>query len=232
MELKVDKLNTSNNFFIKETNKKEYIKEIIEKVSKDEDEDNKKRKKKSQIFQSRLNDYDSNLLENSSYKNLDNGILKLEVNIEKLEKKLGSLNSEINVFEGLDSDIQLTDLKYKRDMLETRLEQLNKEYEENSFSNKFSSKFSNFYETVSRGNFFEACADFLSRNILSKFSEKYRDAMIVKDSVMSLNKINSSVDELINMQAPYGENDEKYKKLTSLINRANYLHSRILAKKR
>lgn len=49
----------------------------------------------------------------------------------------------------------------------------------------------------------------------------------MKDSLEKLSSINSSVDELVTMQVPYGEMEKRYEKLTAYLNKANSIHSEI-----
>ena len=75
------------------------------------------------------------------------------------------------------------------------------------------------------------CAEFIQRYILPKCSQKFRDSIAVKDALNSLHNINSKVDELIKIKAPYGETETRYEQLTAFINKANYLQSKIIKKK-
>jgi len=47
------------------------------------------------------------------------------------------------------------------------------------------------------------------------------------DSLERLTEINKSVDELIEMNVPYGEKKENYEKLTQYLAQANQIHSQI-----
>lgn len=49
----------------------------------------------------------------------------------------------------------------------------------------------------------------------------------IKDTLNRLNKINSSVDELVNLKVPFGEQQKRYEILSNRLIRANYLHSQI-----
>lgn len=49
----------------------------------------------------------------------------------------------------------------------------------------------------------------------------------IKDTLSRLNKINSSVDELVNLKVPFGEQQKRYEILSNRLIRANYLHSQI-----
>ena len=50
----------------------------------------------------------------------------------------------------------------------------------------------------------------------------------LKKSLDKLENINKSVDELIAMNIPYGENNDKYRQLSSYIIKANSIQSEIV----
>lgn len=64
----------------------------------------------------------------------------------------------------------------------------------------------------------------------SKTARKFK-AMLhffkVKDTLNRLNKINQSVDELVNLKVPFGEQDKRYEVLANRLIRANHLHTEI-----
>jgi hypothetical protein len=47
------------------------------------------------------------------------------------------------------------------------------------------------------------------------------------DSLEQLSQISKSVDELVDMNVPYGEKGQSYEKLTEYLNQANLIHSKI-----
>ena len=49
----------------------------------------------------------------------------------------------------------------------------------------------------------------------------------IKDTLSRLNKINSSVDERVNLKVPFGGQQKRYEILSNRLIRANYLHSQI-----
>ena len=48
-----------------------------------------------------------------------------------------------------------------------------------------------------------------------------------KAKAIKLETLNKNVDELVTMQMPYGEADERYDRLTNYLNRANVIHFQI-----
>ncbi len=49
----------------------------------------------------------------------------------------------------------------------------------------------------------------------------------MKEALENLSSINTSVDELVNLQIPYGKKIERYEKLTAYLNKANVIHAQI-----
>ena len=68
---------------------------------------------------------------------------------------------------------------------------------------------------------------FISRQILARLSKKINSVVTLSDSLEQLSQISRSVDELVDMNVPYGEKVENYEKLTEYLNQANIIHSKI-----
>ena len=58
-------------------------------------------------------------------------------------------------------------------------------------------------------------------------SGKFASVQELKQSLNKLENINKSVDELMTLQTPYGEADEKYDQLSKYITRANTIQAKI-----
>jgi len=197
--------------------------------SSNSDKENKKREDEKPSKSSRINDYDSNLLENSAYQAIPDESFKTEYKIEVLEETLDKINNEIITLEGLGYDIQISDLKYRKQKLEQELAELNAQYSDLDLSAKLSSRISTVVNIASKGkkNLLSAMKDKFSQNILPKVSKKISYAQKMKEALNNLTKINENVDELVKMQAPFGENITRYEKLTGYLNRANIIHAQI-----
>lgn len=228
--MEIIKINPKENIFTKPVSEPQKQEKFSE--NNKENKKNKKHAEKEHTEISRLNDYDSNILEEYAYKDLTDEVFKLECAISMLEKKLEMINSEIQTLEALNAHVKLRDLRFKRDLIEAELSQKRKEYENLSFSAGVSYHLSKFISRLFKGNIIHACAEFIFRYILPLCSKSFRDSVMVKDALTSLNNINSRVDELIKMESPYGEIDEKYEKLTAFLNKANYLHAKIISVKK
>lgn len=176
-----------------------------------------------------LNDYDSTILENNAYQSIPDEMFKLEHKISMLEESLSKLNNEIETLESLGYNVQVYNLKNRRQNLEQELEELNKKYSELGFSAKISSKIASAVHSTSNNkhNIFSNAGTFIAKNILSKLSKKFDYSQSIGDALSNLSNINSSVNELIQMQTPYGENINRYEKLTAYLNKANSIHAQI-----
>ena len=64
-------------------------------------------------------------------------------------------------------------------------------------------------------------AEFISNKILSKISKRFNSGQDLKLAVNKLETINRNVNELVSLQAPYGEAEEKYDQLTKYLTKAN-----------
>lgn len=177
----------------------------------------------------RLNDYDSNILENNAYQDIDDEMFKMEHKIDILESTLEKLDSEIETLENLNYDIQVPALKKRKQKIEQELEEIKKKYSQLGFSAKISGQIASVVSFTSnkKNNVFSATGKFLSKNVLAKISKKFGCSQNIKEALNSLSDINLSVDELIKLQAPHGEVLDRYDKLTAYLNNANVIHSRI-----
>lgn len=191
-------------------------------------ESEKQPKRQSSLPSHRINDYDSNILENNAYQAISDEIFKTEHKINLAEQLLGKLNTEIETLESLGYDIQVYHLKERRKKVEQELIDLNQKYSELGLSAKISGQIAAAVNISKRKiNIFSIIRMFFSRKILSRISKKFNYKQTISDALENLSSINENIDELINIQAPYGENINRYEKLTAYFNKANILHSQI-----
>lgn len=76
----------------------------------------------------RLNDIDQNILNNNSFKDLDDKTLKLECLIAEKEEALDALNSKIKGAELLGKLLDVMDLKIQAKQLENEITELKDQY--------------------------------------------------------------------------------------------------------
>lgn len=177
----------------------------------------------------RLNDFDSNILESNAYQAIPDEMFKMEHKIGLLEESLAKLNNEISTLESFSYAIQVFELKNRRTKIEQELQDLKLQYSNMSLSAKISGQVVSAvaFASNAKSNTFSRLKNFLSKKVLAKMSKKFNCSQQMKEALDSLSDINLSVDELIQMQAPYGETINRYEKLTAYLNKANLIHSKI-----
>ena len=178
-------------------------------------------------FGARLNGYDVNMI-NEIAEPADDDVVKLGVEINKREETIEELRTKIAATERLGRLPEVINLKIKEKDLEREISELKTLYAQKKSLSKPALK----HKLKKRTDMpvIRAIQRFISRKILAKLSKKFNSIMMLSDSLEMLSGINRSVDELIEMKIPYGENLENYQKLTSYLYKANKIHSQILKK--
>ena len=175
-------------------------------------------------FNKRLNDYDLNILNDNSFKDLDDKTLKLECLIAEKEEALENLNNKIKVAEILGKLLDIMNLKIQAKQIENELAELKEQYSKRNITEKITDAVISKKPKLSP---IRRLARFVSRNIIAKMSKKVKSILDLSDSLDVLTSINENVDELIAMKIPYGETKANYEKLTNYLYRANKIHSEI-----
>lgn len=178
-------------------------------------------------FGARLNGYDVNMI-NEIAEPADDDVVKLGVEINKREEAIEELRTKIAATERLGRLPEVINLKIKEKELEREISELKTIFAQKKSLSKPALK----HKLKKRTDMpvIRAIQRFISRKILAKLSKKFNSIMMLSDSLEMLSGINRSVDELIEMKIPYGENLENYQKLTSYLYKANKIHSQILKK--
>ena len=178
-------------------------------------------------FATRLNGYDNNLMRNiTSDENLDDEVVRLGVEISKREELLEETRDKIVITERLGKLPEVLNLKIKEKEIERDLASLKSEYSKRKSLEK--PVLEKQLKKQVDMPVIRAIQRFISRKILAKLSKKFNSIMVLGDSLEMLSGINRSVDELIDMKVPYGENMDNYQRLTSYLYKANKIHSQIL----
>lgn len=177
-------------------------------------------------FNKRLNDYDLNILNDNSFKDLDDKTLKLEYLIAEKEEALDALNSKIKGTELLGKLLDVMDLKIRAKQIENELAELKEEYSKRNITEKISDAITSKKQKTKLSPI-HRLARFVSRKIIAKLSKKFKSILDLSDSLETLESINENVDELIAMKVPYGETKANYEKLTNYLYHANKIHAQI-----
>jgi len=183
----------------------------------------------------RLNALDSTLLENNAYKDIDNEDFKTEYKIEKLENELKIIDKQIKTAKSLNDQTKIDMLTMKKHSIENELSNLHSTYTGGDVSRKLSNGITTIMSPRKNlgENIIDKTAEFISDKILSKISKRFNSGQDLKLAVNKLETINRNVNELVSLQAPYGEAEEKYDQLTKYLTKANtiqYQVSRELSK--
>lgn len=175
----------------------------------------------------RLNDYDLNILNDNSFKDLDDKTLKLECLIAEKEEALENLNNKIKGAELLGKLLDVMDLKIQAKQIENELADLKEQYSKRNMAEKITDVITSSKKSKPKLSPIHRLAHFVSRKIIAKMSKKVQSILDLSDSLDTLTSINENVDELIAMKVPYGETKANYEKLTNYLYRANRIHSQI-----
>lgn len=174
----------------------------------------------------RLNGYDSAILNKTKYDEAETEDLSLEYRIKEKESIIKDLNSKIKVADNYGTQNEALGLKAKKQRITEELNTLRKQQmyggrvlgeKSQAYHESFKQKMPIIYKIQS----------FISRQILAKVSKKVNSVVTLSDSLEQLSEISKSVDDLVDMNVPYGEKVQNYEKLTEYLNQANMIHSKI-----
>lgn len=177
----------------------------------------------------RLNGYDSAILNQTNFEGntSESEELSIEYRIKDKESLVKDLDAKIKVADNYGTQNEALGLKAKRQRLLQELDVLRKqqmyggrvlgENKKALYHETFKKKMPVIYKIQA----------FISRQILARLSKKINSVVTLSDSLEQLSKISKSVDELVDMNVPYGEKVQNYEKLTEYLNQANLIHSKI-----
>ena len=172
-----------------------------------------------------INDYDSNILQEDAYKDVNDEIFKLEYKIAKIENEIGELGKQIKMADEIHDYFESEQLTTRKTKLEKELGVLTDLYNEASLSAKISGGL-----TTKMRNRFAQAGEKLEKFglfLLSKLPGKISSIIEIRHSLTILENINKNVDELMKSRYPYGEAAEKYNQLSKYIAKANSIQSEI-----
>ena len=174
-------------------------------------------------FQHRLNELDTNILENSREIDAQTQSLKLEYLIKEREEQAEELNKKIKSAEHSGDQQELFTHRAKKQRIENELRELRRQYATRDLNSKYPSK----NTSVKKIPFFGKVKRFVQRYILAKVSKKINSLVQLSDSLEALQDLNANVDDLIKIKSPYGETVRNYEQLTEYLSRANKIHAKI-----
>ena len=184
---------------------------------------------KSTEFKKRLNSIDTSMLEDIAYTVLDDEDLKLEKRIENTEKILTELTEKLIVADTINDEIAKAKLLTQKKALMNQRENLLEKYKSQNLGNKVTAIYSSIINLPNKikKQIRKAIKNFIKNSTILKKIKPLMRAIMVRDTLSRLNKINNSVDELVSMKVPFGEQDERYEALIMHLSRAGALHNKI-----
>ena len=177
----------------------------------------------------RLNDYDFNLLKEDAYKDVSDDLFKLEYKISRTENDIKNFEMQIQSAKEIGDYSLIEDLTNRKKLLEEDYEALLAMYNEKSLSARISDKILGLFGNKIRNEFniFHQKFITVSESIIEKMPKQLSSIFELKKSLLKLENLNKSVDELISMNIPYGENYNKYEQLSKYIIKANSLQAEL-----
>ena len=174
----------------------------------------------------RLNGYDSTILNQTNFENDNTDELSIEYRIKDKESLIKDLDAKIKIADNYGTQNEAFGLKAKRQRIIQELDTLRKQQ---MYSGRIlNDKKKNIHEIFkTKMPILYKVQTFISREILAKLSKKVNSVVTLSDSLEQLSKISKNVDELVEMNVPYGEKIQNYEKLTEYLNQANTIHSKL-----
>lgn len=172
----------------------------------------------------RINGYDSTILNQTQFDQTEGEELSIEYRIKEKESVVKDLDAKIKIADTYGTQNEALGLKAKKQRVLQELDTLRKQqlYGGRVLGEKFShAGFKRKMPVIYK------IQNFISRQILARLSKKIKSIVTLTDSLEQLSEISKSVDELIEMNVPYGEKTKNYEKLTSYLSQANQIHSKI-----
>lgn len=176
--------------------------------------------------QKRLNGYDSTILNSSKFDKAEEQELSIDYKIKEKENAIKELDEKIKLADNYGTQNEALGLKAKRQRYLQELSSLEKQrmYGGRVLGDKEKILHNTLKEKLP---FIYKLQTFVSRKILAKISKKVNSVVTLSDSLEQLSQISKSVDELMDMNIPYGEKSKNYDKLTQYLSKANVIHSKI-----
>lgn len=176
-----------------------------------------------------IDGYDTTILEDRAYLKLDNKMLKLEYRLNNLENNLQIINDEIKTAKNIDDLSRLSLLEKKKSAIEEEIKLLNEKYYDIGIMSKLTSIISKIFRLNKKNkeSILSNIKNILLNYILPVISKRMNFIFTMQQSLKKLTDINKSVDELISLRIPFGGMTGRYEKLTSYVNKANFIHAKI-----
>ena len=177
----------------------------------------------------RLNDYDFNLLKEDAYKDVTDDVFKLEYKISKTAEEIKKVETQIETADEIKDSAYIKELNARLITLREDYETLLDMYNEKSVSAKITVGLSSIFSDKIKSNA-KLLKEYITKSsekLISKMPKSITSVFELRKSLNTLENINKSVDDLIKLNIPYGEQRDKYEKLSRYIIKANSIQSEI-----
>lgn len=177
----------------------------------------------------RLNDYDFNLLREDAYKDIEDELFKLEYKISKIENDIKVFDAQIQAANDIGDVLLIEDLNSRKYALTNVYNELLSLYKDKSLSAKITDSLSNAvgYKIKNKFNVFREIFLKLTESISRKMPKRISVILELRKTLNQLENLNKSVDELMSLNIPYGENYNKYEQLSKYIIKANSIQAEL-----
>ena len=181
------------------------------------------------VYPKRLNSIDTSMLEDVAYTVIDDEDLKLEKKIENTEKILKELTEKLIVADIIKDEQKKEELLSQRNVLLQKRANLIEKYKSQNFFTRLTSIYTKVkkFPQDFRNRVRKKLKNFIRNSKLLRKITPLMRTIIVRDTLNRLHKINKSVDELVMMKVPFGEQEAKYDALINHLSRATALQAKI-----
>lgn len=181
----------------------------------------------------RLNDTDSNIINNNLHKFVPADSLRIELDLEKTEDKLSDVKSDIKVLKFLgydDNNSKIAELQKKEKELSEKIRNDRDNYRNLGIMNKITDSAAVFYlDTIQKAK--ETSLSFHASPIVQKLksalpalNSRTEAKETLNNSIMFGNKFSSVLSKTI---VPYGEEGERFAKLAEMMANKNKIELKI-----
>ena len=136
---------------------------------------------------------------------------------------------QILLAKDINNETLVEDLTSRQNILKEDFEALLAMYNDRSLSAKITDKVFSFFGDKAKNSFrdLKSKLNIFSESMLLKLPKPFASVVELKKSLAKLENINKSVDELMALNIPYGENIDKYAQLSQFIIKANSIQAEI-----
>lgn len=176
---------------------------------------------KKEIIPHKINHLESEFYAPQNIENVFDENIILEHKISKLNKDLEILNNKIKAEKNFENSEIIAALRIQKNDLEQELHQYQEEYKKISNFTKIKSRIKYYIKFIIR------CFKKLNIFTVDYDNSETSKQSIWKKNIQKLNLINDEINEIIKTNTPFGENENRYERLSLSLNKALKLKQNI-----